>query len=125
MIIIVESQDQRKTGKAFRYSLFQDKVISASSIQFAHRDRSSNMAGRQRRMTLPTHPGREDPTFKAATKPCSDPQHSAAFIFVHGLGDSAEGLERRSAIVSTASLCTDYISQLLPNSFRTTTKCHG
>ncbi|KAK3715574.1 hypothetical protein LTR37_007062 [Vermiconidia calcicola] len=51
------------------------------------------MAGRQRRMTLPSINGREDPIYKAATKPCSDPAHGAAFIFVHGLGDSAEGLE--------------------------------
>lgn len=47
----------------------------------------------KRRMTLPTIPGREDPIHKAATKPCSDPAHGAAFIFVHGLGDTAEGLE--------------------------------
>jgi len=44
-------------------------------------------------MTLPTAPGREDPIYKPATKPTSDPAHGAAFIFVHGLGDNAEGLE--------------------------------
>jgi lysophospholipase-2 len=53
------------------------------------------MASRQRRMTLPSLTGREDPIYRPATKPCSDPAHSAAFIFVHGLGDSAEGLERK------------------------------
>lgn len=51
------------------------------------------MAGRQRRMTLPSLRGREDPIFKPATKPASDPAHGAAIIFVHGLGDTAEGLE--------------------------------
>lgn len=44
-------------------------------------------------MTLPSTPDRQEPIHKPATQPCSDPQHSAAFIFVHGLGDSAEGLE--------------------------------
>jgi hypothetical protein len=51
---------------------------------------------RQRRMTLPSLSGREDPIYKPATKPCSDPAHGAAFIFIHGLGDSAEGLERKN-----------------------------
>lgn len=46
-------------------------------------------------MTLPTISGRPDPVFKPATKPCSDPGHSAAFIFVHGLGDDAGGLESK------------------------------
>lgn len=53
------------------------------------------MAGRARRMTLPTIAGREDPIYKPATKPTSDPQHGAAFIFLHGLGDDAEGLESK------------------------------
>ena len=53
------------------------------------------MAGRQRRMTLPSLTGREDPIYRAATKPASDPAHNAAFIFVHGLGDTADGLERK------------------------------
>ncbi|EMC99982.1 hypothetical protein BAUCODRAFT_119543 [Baudoinia panamericana UAMH 10762] len=44
-------------------------------------------------MTLPTVPGREDPIHKSAIKPTSDPAHGAAFIFIHGLGDDAEGLE--------------------------------
>ncbi len=44
-------------------------------------------------MTLPSLAGRIDPIFKPATKPTSDPAHSAAFIFLHGLGDDAEGLE--------------------------------
>ena len=55
--------------------------------------KTATMAGRARRMTLPTIPGREDPIYKPATKPCSDPAHGAAFIFVHGLGDTADGLE--------------------------------
>jgi hypothetical protein len=54
---------------------------------------------RQRRMTLPSLSGREDPIYKPATKPCSDPAHGAAFIFIHGLGDSAEGLERKDLVV--------------------------
>ncbi|KAK3073812.1 hypothetical protein LTR53_001803 [Teratosphaeriaceae sp. CCFEE 6253] len=51
------------------------------------------MAARSRRMTLPSIAGREDPIYKPATKPTSDPAHSAVFIFLHGLGDDAEGLE--------------------------------
>lgn len=44
-------------------------------------------------MTLPTQPGRTPAVYKAASNPTSDPAHGAAFIFLHGLGDSAEGLE--------------------------------
>ncbi|KAK6443505.1 hypothetical protein LTR95_000332 [Oleoguttula sp. CCFEE 5521] len=51
------------------------------------------MASRQRRMTLPSTPGRAEPIHKPAQKTLSDPAHGAAFIFVHGLGDTAEGLE--------------------------------
>ncbi|KAK3630795.1 hypothetical protein LTR56_017212 [Elasticomyces elasticus] len=51
------------------------------------------MAARQRRMTLPSTPGRVEPIYKPATKPASDPAHGATFIFLHGLGDDAEGLE--------------------------------
>ncbi|KAK4496924.1 hypothetical protein PRZ48_011373 [Zasmidium cellare] len=47
----------------------------------------------KRRMTLPSDPKREDPIYKPAEQQCSDPAHGAAFILVHGLGDSAEGLE--------------------------------
>jgi len=36
---------------------------------------------------------REAPIVKAATKPTLDPAHSAAFIFLHGLGDDANGVE--------------------------------
>lgn len=50
------------------------------------------MAVRQRRMTLPSIAGREDPLYKPAQKPPSDPGHQAAFIFIHGLDDSAEGV---------------------------------
>ena len=51
------------------------------------------MTGRQRRMTLPSINGRKDPIYKPAVKPCEDPSHGAAFIFIHGLGDDAEGLQ--------------------------------
>lgn len=44
-------------------------------------------------MTLPSEPRRDDPIHKPAAKQVEDPAHGAAFIFVHGLGDSAEGLE--------------------------------
>jgi len=47
----------------------------------------------KRRMTLPSEPKRKDPIYVPAEKPTSDPAHGAAFILVHGLGDSAEGLE--------------------------------
>jgi len=46
-----------------------------------------------RRMTLPTINGREDPIYKAPLTPASDPAHGSAFILIHGLGDSASGLE--------------------------------
>jgi hypothetical protein len=46
-------------------------------------------------MTLPTQPGRTPAIYKAAATPTSDPAHGAAFIFLHGLGDSAEGLESK------------------------------
>ncbi|WPH02242.1 Phospholipase/carboxylesterase/thioesterase [Acrodontium crateriforme] len=42
---------------------------------------------------LPSTPGREDPIYKPAIEPCSDPKHSAAFIFNHGLADSAAAIE--------------------------------
>ncbi|EME40031.1 hypothetical protein DOTSEDRAFT_74786 [Dothistroma septosporum NZE10] len=51
------------------------------------------MSATRRRMTLPSEPKREDPIYKPAEKPCSQPDHGAAFILVHGLGDTAEGLE--------------------------------
>lgn len=44
-------------------------------------------------MTLPTTPGRTPAVYKPAAAPPIDPAHGAAFIFLHGLGDSAEGLE--------------------------------
>ena len=47
-------------------------------------------------MTLPSEPRRDDPIYKPAMKRLDDPAHGAAFIFVHGLGDSAEGLESMS-----------------------------
>lgn len=47
----------------------------------------------KRRMTLPTEPKRTDAIYKPAEKPCEIPSHGAAFILIHGLGDSAEGLE--------------------------------
>jgi lysophospholipase-2 len=46
-------------------------------------------------MTLPSQPGRTPAIYKAAATPTSDPAHGAAFIFLHGLGDSAEGLESK------------------------------
>jgi poly(3-hydroxybutyrate) depolymerase len=49
-------------------------------------------------MTLPSQPGRTPAIYKPAAVPTSDPAHGAAFIFLHGLGDSAEGLESKSPI---------------------------
>jgi hypothetical protein len=48
-------------------------------------------------MTLPSQPGRTPAIYKPAAVPTSDPAHGAAFIFLHGLGDSAEGLESKSS----------------------------
>ena len=50
----------------------------------------------KRRMTLPTSPGQVDPIHVQAQKPCEDPAHGAAFILIHGLGDTAEGLEGKT-----------------------------
>jgi hypothetical protein len=49
-------------------------------------------------MTLPSQPGRTPAIYKPAAVPTSDPAHGAAFIFLHGLGDSAEGLEGKFPI---------------------------
>ena len=73
--------------------------MTAPLLLLPHRTRVPEiMSGRQRRMTLPSSPGREDPIYKPATKPVEDPQHGAAFIFVHGLGDNAEGVESMPSI---------------------------
>lgn len=42
---------------------------------------------------FPSDRGREEPIYKPATQPTTDPKHSAAFIFVHGLADSAAAIE--------------------------------
>lgn len=42
---------------------------------------------------MPYAPERQPPIVKAAVKPASEPGHSAAFIFLHGLGDEAAGVE--------------------------------
>lgn len=55
-------------------------------------------------MTLPTQPGRTPAIYKPAAVPCIDPAHGAAFIFLHGLGDSAEGLEGKLLAKSMLSL---------------------
>jgi len=45
--------------------------------------------------TMPHATKREPPIIKPATNKPSDPGHGAAFIFLHGLGDDAEGCESR------------------------------
>ena len=72
------------------------------------------MATRQRRMTLPVVAGRDDPIFKPAAKPVSDPAHGATFIFLHGLGDDAEGLESQIAcsIVTFVYSLTDALPDI-------------
>jgi len=45
------------------------------------------------RSKMPHAVTREALIVKAATEPPLDPAHSAAFIFLHGLGDDAHGLE--------------------------------
>jgi lysophospholipase-2 len=59
------------------------------------------MATMKRRMTLPSIANRNDPIYKPAERPASDPGHQAVFIFAHGLGDSADGIEgkRRSVLL--------------------------
>jgi hypothetical protein len=71
--------------------------MQQSILAFRDTQAPDTMAGRARRMTLPSIHGRTDPIHKAATKPTSDPAHGAAFIFLHGLGDDAQGLESKDA----------------------------
>ncbi|SMY28683.1 unnamed protein product [Zymoseptoria tritici ST99CH_1A5] len=61
------------------------------------------MAHPGRRMTITSTPNRPDPIQKPALKPASDPAHGAAFILVHGLGDTAEGLENVADQFQSAS----------------------
>ncbi|KAK4507065.1 hypothetical protein PRZ48_000799 [Zasmidium cellare] len=51
------------------------------------------MATKQTDISFPPDRSREDPIYKPATNPANDPKHSAAFIFVHGLADSAAAIE--------------------------------
>lgn len=44
-------------------------------------------------ISLPSEKDREEPILKPATQPGSDPNHEAAFIFIHGLADSGAALE--------------------------------
>jgi hypothetical protein len=59
-----------------------------------------NMSAPQ--ITLPSERGREDPIYKPALKPSDDPSKSAAFIFVHGLADSAEAIQSKYAEFETS-----------------------
>lgn len=71
-------------------------------------------------MTLPTQPGRTPAVYKAASNPTSDPAHGAAFIFLHGLGDSAEGLEGKvqpkTLQQSQSNILADIADQFQQNS---------
>ena len=46
-------------------------------------------------ISIPSILEREDAIVKPATKPSSNPTNSAAFIFVHGLADSAAAIESK------------------------------
>lgn len=71
-------------------------------------------------MTLPTTPGRTPAIYKPASAPTSDPAHGAAFIFLHGLGDAAEGLESKQLEALLQSIApnkeTDIADQFQQNS---------
>lgn len=71
-------------------------------------------------MTLPTTPGRTPAVYKSAAVPPVDPAHGAAFIFLHGLGDSAEGLAGKShqqtVCRSSTDTWTDVADQFQQNS---------
>ncbi|GAB1729585.1 hypothetical protein NU195Hw_g713t1 [Hortaea werneckii] len=71
-------------------------------------------AGRPRRMTLPKSHGREDPVYKQATMSTETPAHGAAFIFIHGLGDDAKGLEDVADQFQKNSKLP-YMNWILPN----------
>ncbi|QIX00554.1 hypothetical protein AMS68_006071 [Peltaster fructicola] len=77
-------------------------------------DQSSSISMSRRRMTLPSIHGREDPIFKCAQTPNPDPAHGAAFIFVHGLGDTAEGLEAVADQFQRSSKLP-YMHWIIPN----------
>lgn len=65
-------------------------------------------------MTLPQTPNRADAVYIPSQTQPSDPAHGAAFIFLHGLGDSAEGLTGvASQFQSSGKL--SYMSWILPN----------
>jgi len=71
-------------------------VSSNVSIPLHQKDTATPaLMTRPRTMTLPTQPGRTPAIYKPAAVPTSDPAHGAAFIFLHGLGDTAEGLESK------------------------------
>lgn len=46
----------------------------------------------------------EEPIVKPAAEPTTDPAHSAAIIFLHGLDDDAHGWEGKTRFYITLSL---------------------
>lgn len=71
-------------------------------------------AGRPRSMTLPKTANRADAVFIPSQTQPSDPAHGAAFIFLHGLGDSAEGLTNIAQQFQAGGKLA-YMSWILPN----------
>lgn len=59
-------------------------------------------------------PERDPPIVKPAKTPTSDPAHSAAFIYLHGLGDDAEGVENLGDQFQSAGKLP-YMQWIFPN----------
>lgn len=73
-------------------------------------------------LQLPTDPGRVDPIYKPATKPASHPEKAAAFIFVHGLADSAEAIQSKRSFATIDYTCLTR-TQMWPTSSNKAANC--
>lgn len=62
-------------------------------------------------------PSREPPIIIPPTSPPASPSQSAAFIFIHGLGDSAEGVENVARQFQSASKLP-HMTWVLPNALK-------
>lgn len=57
----------------------------------------SSPSHEQKTIHLPSETGRDEPIYKPAVTPSSNPEAAAAFIFVHGLADSAVAIESKAS----------------------------
>ena len=83
-----------------RFALFPF-IVQKREIKIHSEFRMSTV---NKNITLPSNQGREDPIYKPAINPCSDPKQSAAFIFIHGLADSAVAIESKTVQVGKLAM---------------------